>query len=106
MGYELMTELGRAAFLVHTYQVNQFGPEVMATVRDRCACADVAVMYGGHHAFTYRTPTDDGIDELEPAPVSWWHGAPPVQALRKLLDLPRARRTSTPTDLTDALPGT
>jgi hypothetical protein len=103
--YELLTEVGRAGFLTDTYRVNQFGPEVMAAVRGRGDCADVVVMYGRDHAYAYRTPTGDGIDELDPAQVFWWYGAPPVPALRKLLDLPAPGEPHAPTDLTDAPPG-
>lgn len=86
--YELMTDLGRAGFLVHSYQIDRDGPLAVAAVKDRAGCADVFILHGEHLAYAYRTPRGDGRDVLNPAVVFWDCPGKPVRAGRALLDLP------------------
>jgi hypothetical protein len=86
--YELLTELGRAGFVVHSYQVDQTGPWVVAMVLDRDGCADVFILHDEHRAYAYRTPSGDGRDVLNPTVVLWDCPGKPVRALRALRELP------------------
>ncbi|MPZ86281.1 MAG: hypothetical protein GEV28_40295 [Actinophytocola sp.] len=86
--YESLTELGRAGYLVHTYQVDHDGPMVVAMVLDRGGCADVFILHDEHRAYAYRTPNGAGRDVLNPAVVFWDCPGKPVRAGRALLDLP------------------
>lgn len=86
--YELMTELGRTGYVIRTYQLDQNGPLAVAAVLRRVLCADVVILHDEHRAYCFRTPTDNGQDELDPAAVMWDCAAKPVRALRALLGLP------------------
>ena len=87
--YQLLTEFGRRGFVVHSYQVDDVGPLVVAMVLDRDTCVDVFILHDEHRAYAYRTPSGDGRDVLNPAVVLWDCGGKPVRALRALRDLPK-----------------
>jgi hypothetical protein len=91
--YELLTDLGLRGFLVHSYQIDHDGPMVVAMVLDRAGCADVFILHHEHRAYSYRTPSGDGRDVLNPAVVFWDCPGKPVRALRALLALPAPGET-------------
>lgn len=86
--YEVMTDLGRAGFWAHQYQLDHGGPLAFAMVLARVGCADVFILHDEHLAYAYRTPSGDGRDVLYPAVVLWDCPGKPVRAGRALLDLP------------------
>lgn len=97
--YELLTELGRRGFMVHSYQVDRVGPMVVAMVLDRPGCADVFILHAEHLGYSYRTPRGDGRDVLYPGVVCWDCPGKPVRAGRALLALPAPGEKSTRTVL-------
>jgi hypothetical protein len=103
--YELLTKLGRAGYLVHSYQINHDGPEVLAMVLDRDQCADVFILHDDRRAYTYRTPSGAGQDVLDPAQVFWDCPGKPVRAARALLALPAPGDKAAPTVLYAAQTG-
>lgn len=97
--YELLNQLSRAHFMVHSYRIDNDGPEVVAMVLDRGGCADVFILHDEMRAYSYRTPTGAGQDVLNPAQVFWDCPGKPVRALRALLDLPAPGEKAAPTVL-------
>jgi hypothetical protein len=97
--YEVITEVGRAGFAVHSYRIDHDGPLVVAMVLVRGGYADVVVLHDEHRAYAYRTPTGAGWDVLDPTQVCWDCPGKPVRALRAVLDLPAPGEQAAPTVL-------
>src|SRR2546430_2872115 len=103
--YELLTELGRAGYLVHSYRITDDGPEVLALVLDRGECADVFILHDDRRAYSYRTPSGTGQDVLAPAQVFWDCPGKPARAARALLALRTPGNQGAPTVLYPAQTG-
>lgn len=97
--YEVITEVGRAGFLVHSYQADHDGPLVVVMVLDRGDCADVVILHDERRAYAYRTPSGNGQDVLDPEQVCWDCPGKPARALRAVLDLPAPGAKAAPTVL-------
>src|SRR5690349_3299633 len=103
--YELLTELGRAGYLVHSYRVNHDGPDALAMVLDRGQCADVFILHDDRRAYSYRTPKGADQDVLDPTQVFWDCQGKPVRAARALLALRAPGDKGAPTVLYTAQTG-
>lgn len=91
--FEVLEQLGRAGYLVHSYKIDHDGPLVVAMVLHRTGCADVFILHHEHCAYSYRTPRGAGRDVLNPAVVYWDCPGKPARAARALLSLaPPAER--------------
>jgi hypothetical protein len=87
--YEALTALGRAGFLIHSYQLDRDNrPDIVAGVLNRGAWADVVILHGETRAYALRTPRGEGRDVLYPTEVSWDCAAKPARAITALLALP------------------
>ena len=95
--YGLMTDLGRAGYLVHSYRLDRDGqPEIVAATLRRGAYADVLILHGVTRAYAFRTPAGDGQDVLDPSQVYWDIAAKPVRAIKALLALPAPGTSAAP----------
>jgi hypothetical protein len=103
--YEVITEVGRAGFLVHSYRIDRDGPLAVAMVLDRGDCADVVILHDERRAYAYRTPTGDGQDVLDPDQVCWDCPGQPVRALRAVLGLAAPGENAAPTVVYAPQPG-
>lgn len=103
--YELLAELGRARFLVHQYQIDRNGPDVVAWVRNQDAWADVAILHSDAVAYACRTPLGPGQDALDPVEVYWQIAGLPARVLRDLLALPAPGEKGAPNALSPAMVG-
>jgi hypothetical protein len=97
--FELLRQLSRARFVVHSYRISNDGPEVVAMVLNRGDCADVLILHHELCAYSYRTPTGDGRDVLDPEEVLWDCAAKVERAARALLELPEPGKDAAPTVL-------
>lgn len=97
--YEVISEVGRAGFLVHSYRIDHDGPLVVAMVLDRGDWADVVILHDERRAYAYRTPAGNGQDVLNPTEVCWDCPGKPVRGLRAVLDLPAPGEGAAPTVL-------
>lgn len=103
--YKLLTELGRAGYMVHTYQIHQALPNVVAAVRVWDGCADVVIIYADDCAYACRTPAGPGRDVLDPSEVYWQVAGMPARALGDLLALAAPGHEGAPKALTPVMKG-
>ena len=101
----LMETVGRSGYLFHAFQVDRYGPEVLAAVHDFGGCADVVILFDEERACAYRTPTGTGIDTFAPTHVYWSYASSPVWTLRALVTLPPPGHPDAPSGLTPAPSG-
>lgn len=90
--YEVITEVGRAGFLVHSYRIDHDGPLVVTMVLDRGNCADVVILHDQRRAYAYRTPSGNGADVLDSTQVVWDCPGKPVRAVARRAGPAGARR--------------
>jgi len=101
----LIERIGRSGFLLHSFQGDRHGPDVLAAVRDFGGIADVVIMFDAERACAYRTPTGPGIDIFAPTKVLWSYASSAVWTLRALVTLAAPGHPDAPTELTAAPPG-
>lgn len=101
----LIDQLGKSGFLLHAFQVDRYGPDILAVVFGYGGCADVMILWDEHRACAYRVPIGPAVDLFNPSRVYWHYGTDPVWTLRALLTLAPPGHPDAPTALTDAPPG-
>lgn len=101
----LIERIGKNGFLLHSFQGDRHGPDVLAAVRDFGGTADVVIMFDPERACAYRTPTGQGVDIFAPDNVFWSYASSAIWTLRALLTLAAPGHPDAPADLAAAPPG-
>ena len=98
----LIKLIGTNGFMLHSFQGDRHGPDVLAAVRDYGGSSDVVIMFDEDRACAYRTPSGPGIDVFGPSQVYWSYASSAVWTLRAMLTLDPPGRPDAPRDLTPA----
>src|SRR2546423_2308710 len=101
----LITLIGKSGFMLHSFQGDRHGPDVLAAVRDYGGIADVVILFDEDRAFAYRTPSGPGVDIFGPEKVFWSYASSSIWTLRALLTLAPPGHPDAPTELTPAQRG-
>lgn len=98
----LIEKIGKSGFMLHSFQGDRHGPDVLAAVRDFGGTVDVMIMFDAERACAYRTPTGPDIDVFEPHHVLWSYASSAVWTLRALLTLAAPDHPDAPVELLQA----
>jgi hypothetical protein len=101
----LIELIGKRGFMLHSFQGDQHGPDVLAAVCEHAAAADIVIIFDEHRACAYRTPTGPTADIFAPSHVFWYYASSSIWTLRALLTLAAPGHPDAPADLTPAPPG-
>jgi hypothetical protein len=98
----LVELIGKRGFMLHSFQGDRHGPDVLAAVCDHGGAVDVVIIFDEHRACAYRSPTAPGTDIFEPSQVFWSYASSSIWTLRALLTLAPPGHPDAPVDLTSA----
>jgi hypothetical protein len=98
----LIEKIGKSGFLLHSFQGDRHGPDVLAAVRDFGGVVDVVIMFDEQRACAYRTPSGPGVDVFGPRHVFWSYASSAVWTLRALLTLAAPGQPDAPSELNPA----
>jgi hypothetical protein len=98
----LVELVGKRGFMLHSFQGDRHGPDVLAAVHNHGRCADVVIIFDEHRACAYRTPTGPDADIFAPRHVLWSYASSSVWTLRALLTLAPPGHPDAPADLSEA----
>jgi hypothetical protein len=101
----LITLIGKSGFMLHSFQGDRHGPDVLAAVRDYGGVADVVILFDEKHACAYRTPSAQGMDVFDPGQVFWSYASSSVWTLRALITLAPPGHPEAPAELAPAQNG-
>jgi hypothetical protein len=101
----LLERLGRLGALLHGFQTDQHGPDVLAAVRNYGGVADVVILLDETRAAAWRCPTGPDVDVFAPTQVYWSYASSPVWTLLSLLTLDPPGHPDAPATLTAAPAG-